>query len=405
MEPWPFADPPNVAVLTTRHILAGLPVLLVSHDLDDGAWQFLTDELVVPADGRVVGLGQMIERDASLAELADLPAGWQARRERLGAAWVRRPETATQPRPARRWTRRRVLLGIALLAAVLVLAVGVTLDRLSPYAVIVPSRAERTAKYHDQFPASFGLTADHLDVEVEPEFYLRGYFLHAKGPAHGTVVLLHGHGSCKESMYPLAKLLSEHGYNSLAYDSRGHGESGGQYCTYGYYEHHDCSKYVDEAQRQFGPLGPLAIMGQSFGGAVALQTLAADHRLRCGVVESTFATLRGVVQSDARRWLHVSLPSQVDRVLRRAGEIAHFPATDISPEHAAGAVQCPVLVIHGTADERIPLTDGQRIYQGLHAPGCEWYPVPGAGHEGLWHTAGHEYEGRILDFLARYEQP
>ena len=316
------------------------------------------------------------------------------------------PSTITpEPAAAGRRNWRRIVLGLALLAVALVLAAGATLYKLAPYAVIVPGRLERTAKYHDQYPANLGLNAEHLDVEVEPELYLRGYFLHAKGPAHGTVVLLHGHGSCKESVYPLAKLLSEHGYNSLAYDSRGHGESGGQYCTFGYYEHRDCSRYVDEAERWFGPLGPLAIQGKSFGGAVAVQTLAADHRFRCGVVESTFANLRGVVQSDARRWLRFSWPSIIDSTLHRAGEIAHFPAENISPETAAGDIQCPVLIVHGTADERVPPSDGERVFQHLRAPGCEWYPVPGAGHGGVWRKGGAEYERRLLDFLAQHGLP
>ena len=316
------------------------------------------------------------------------------------------PSTVTpEPRVRRRWTWKRIVFSLALLAVVLVLAAGATVYKLAPYAVIVPGRSERTVKYSGRFPADLGLIADHLDVEVEAGLSLRGYFLHAKGPARGTVVLLHGHGSCKESVFPLAKLLSEHGYNSLAYDSRGHGESGGQYCTFGYYEHGDCSRYVDEAERQVGPLGPLAIQGQSFGGAVAVQTLAADHRFRCGVVESAFANLRGVVQSDARRWLRFSWPSMIDSTLHRAGEIARFPAESISPETAAGDIQCPVLVIHGTADQRVPWSDGERIFQHLRAPGCEWYPVPGAGHGGVWHKGGSEYERRLLDFLAQHGLP
>ena len=46
---WPFADPRNVAVITTRQVFReGLPVLLVTHDEDDGDWQFVcgtTNEL------------------------------------------------------------------------------------------------------------------------------------------------------------------------------------------------------------------------------------------------------------------------------------------------------------------------------------------------------------------------
>jgi hypothetical protein len=84
MEDWPFEAPPNTAALTTSDVLeANAPILHVAHDADDGGWQFLPGGAVNPAEARVV--------DPSLLELADLPEGWQAWRERVGAEWKRRP--------------------------------------------------------------------------------------------------------------------------------------------------------------------------------------------------------------------------------------------------------------------------------------------------------------------------
>lgn len=41
-ETWPFDDPPNRRCYTTVHVLENNdPILLVTHDADDGAWQFL----------------------------------------------------------------------------------------------------------------------------------------------------------------------------------------------------------------------------------------------------------------------------------------------------------------------------------------------------------------------------
>jgi hypothetical protein len=90
---WPFADPPNVAAITMRQIVHdGRPILLVAHDDDDGSWQFLTGEDLDVADGMLVSLKSMVERDPSLVELADLPCGWQAWREQVGAPWKREPQ-------------------------------------------------------------------------------------------------------------------------------------------------------------------------------------------------------------------------------------------------------------------------------------------------------------------------
>lgn len=88
---WPFADAPNTASITTRQVLDGAPVLHVTHDADDGGWQFLCGTSDDPADARVVGLGWMHARDTTLGELADLPEGWRAWRRCPGARWERGP--------------------------------------------------------------------------------------------------------------------------------------------------------------------------------------------------------------------------------------------------------------------------------------------------------------------------
>ena len=92
---WPFADPPNVAVITVTQVLRqGMPVVYVSHDEDDGGWQFLHGGSVTSADAMVVGLKEMIRHDPSLAELADLPLGWCAERQTMGSKWNRRLKAA-----------------------------------------------------------------------------------------------------------------------------------------------------------------------------------------------------------------------------------------------------------------------------------------------------------------------
>jgi hypothetical protein len=65
-------------------------VTYVSHDVEDGAWQFPGDSMS-DGGGRVLScLYHPIDRDPSLAELADLPLGWYAERGKVGEPWVRR---------------------------------------------------------------------------------------------------------------------------------------------------------------------------------------------------------------------------------------------------------------------------------------------------------------------------
>ena len=86
---WIFDEPPNLAVITLKRILnEDKSVLHVIHD-EDGDWQFLDGQFVAEEDAMVVGLGNMLKFDPTLAELADLPKGWLAERSVVDGDWQR----------------------------------------------------------------------------------------------------------------------------------------------------------------------------------------------------------------------------------------------------------------------------------------------------------------------------
>ena len=87
---WKFLDPPNVAVFTHRQIMKGEEwIAYVSHDDDDGCWQFLGPGNAREEDASTVGLKEIFDLDNSIGELADLPEGWHAWREAPSEPWRR----------------------------------------------------------------------------------------------------------------------------------------------------------------------------------------------------------------------------------------------------------------------------------------------------------------------------
>lgn len=88
---WPFAEPHNAAVFTTsRHLYGGEPILLVSHERG-GDWQLLCGDVQENERCIVICLACAYLRDTTIGALADLPAGWEARRDKPTGAWVRYP--------------------------------------------------------------------------------------------------------------------------------------------------------------------------------------------------------------------------------------------------------------------------------------------------------------------------
>jgi hypothetical protein len=87
---WPLSDPPKTAAISLRRILLeGQPIRLVTHDVEDGSWQFLDGKEVKEEDALVVGLDTVLVHDPSVAAVADLPLGGHAWRDSPEAEWTR----------------------------------------------------------------------------------------------------------------------------------------------------------------------------------------------------------------------------------------------------------------------------------------------------------------------------
>jgi hypothetical protein len=92
MTEWKFRDPPNVAVIASRKAVTGGEwIARVSHDAEDGGWQFHIADTgpLNDADAMVVSLRNIVQLDESVTELADLPLGWHAWRDSKVTPWQR----------------------------------------------------------------------------------------------------------------------------------------------------------------------------------------------------------------------------------------------------------------------------------------------------------------------------
>ena len=88
---WPFKDLPDRPVYTTRFVLdKDYPILVVSHD-PDGEWEFLCGTTDKPKDAREILLGEVLDLDERVREVADLPVGWRAWRSDPGGPWMQGP--------------------------------------------------------------------------------------------------------------------------------------------------------------------------------------------------------------------------------------------------------------------------------------------------------------------------
>jgi uncharacterized protein len=208
-------------------------------------------------------------------------------------------------------------------------------------------------------------------VDLDVGIHLVGWMFRTEQPRRGLLVYLHGLGDNRASGISIAQHFNALGFDVLAYDSRAHGESGGDACTYGFYEKKDLSRAIDKLGG-----GPIVAFGVSLGAGIALQAAAEDPRIALVVAVAPISDLR---TASAERAPFFASRANIDKAFRIAEAEAGFRADEVNPAAAAAKIHAPVLVIHGANDDQTPPAHSERVYRALAGP-KKLVLVPGADH-------------------------
>lgn len=297
------------------------------------------------------------------------------------------------------------ILAIVLIFLVLFMVViSTVLLVIGPVMLLQPHR--RTREYYKHIttilhPLDIGLQHEQLTLKTAEGIALNCWLIRAKDRPRGTVIFLHGVSECMIVGLPLTRRLHDEGYHVFLYDSRRHGDSGGHFCTYGFYEKHDTTTVMNALlARTDLEVGRIGLFGTSMGAAVAIQVAALDCRVAGVVAESGFATLRGVYDEYQKRMVKLPWHYLRNLVIRRSEVIAHFKASAVSPLEAVRNVHVPIFFLHGTADNLIKARYTERVFANANEPKELWL-IEGARHNDMAEVGGEEYYRRILGFFNR----
>ena len=292
------------------------------------------------------------------------------------------------------------------LIAFFLLGAGFVVENVFPYMGIKPWRmapAENQWRFPNGYRLEdFGLKGEKKTIRTADGLVLSAWLIHSNlDTSYAVVTQLHGISNCKETNLPRAKVLADSGYSSLLLDLRAHGESEGEYCTFGYYEKNDLQA-VSDSLANWLPGCRQGIWGASLGGAIALQARAVEPRFAFGIIESTFDEYPKVAEEYGADYMFGMRPKWLlNRVLHKAGAIAHFDPYAVLPVKAAAQINRPVLFLHGDKDPRIPMEFNKRNFDAVQNQQKQWVTVAGAGHNNLWAKDGEHLKKEVNNFLAR----
>jgi len=284
-----------------------------------------------------------------------------------------------------------ILLSVSLIS---VLIVG-------PKMIVVPHK-RKPDYYQEKFgfshPSHIGLKYKECSLKTEDGLSLSYWVINNQGSKElsGTIIYLHGITDSKVSGLNYARQLIEYCHSIFLIDMRHHGNSEGEYCTFGYHEKKDVVTLIDRIKNE-SPDRKIILLGVSMGAAIAIQTAAIDKRVDKVVAIAPFYDLFSIALDHQVRKIGVKSKILLRLVLRRAEHLAKFKASDVSPANDIPKIKVPILIVHGENDRSVKREYPARLKE--MNVNARLITVPGAGHVDVLEKGGKMYLEQILEFI------
>ena len=235
-------------------------------------------------------------------------------------------------------------------------------------------------------------------------WYIPAYSNAIGKPSTKTIILSHGYGANREEnwvpMYDVAELLHHLNYNVIMFDY-GYASKTNLYpATWGSEEQQQLKATVGLAEKKGAE--QIIVWGFSMGAGTALQAALTDTRIDGLILDSMF----------------VPSPDSLYTNLQQIANVPKYPTTwilsKILPiwtnhyfdDKASQMIMnhqydIPLLIIHGTNDDKADYQIAQQIYMQQKDERTEFWLIENGFHELLFRKNPTEYMGHVTQFLAK----
>lgn len=244
-------------------------------------------------------------------------------------------------------------------------------------------------------------SAETLFVTTEDGYRLKAAAFAPETESSRWALLLHGYTGWKEELYPIAFQYVKQGYHVLVPDMRCSGESEGDFIGMGWTDRLDNQLWLSEILSR-DEHAQIVIHGQSMGASCALMMTGEElpAQVRAIVSDCAYTDAWQMFAKQMADWF--SLPSfplldSMNLMLQLRGG---YDLKDASAISAIKNTSLPILIIHGEADDMIPVSMAYELYDAA-AGEKELLIIPGAGHAQAADKNPKLYYDTVFGFLEK----
>jgi dipeptidyl aminopeptidase/acylaminoacyl peptidase len=249
-------------------------------------------------------------------------------------------------------------------------------------------------------PSTQGIQFEDVSFTSEDGLTLPGWYM-ASNDNNKAILLVHGRGANRTEGMRYAKPLIAAGYNVLAFDMRHPRQEPNILSTMSYHEKKDVTAALNFLEKDKN-IKHIGIMGFSMGAATGIIVMAKDPRVKVGVFSGGYANGMDVLAEQGKK--NHGLPRYplmpvVEKLFEWRGEL---DADEINPESYISQISPrPVYIMHGTADQTVDFSHGQRLFKAAKEPKLFWQ-AQGGRHTRLWQHDKDKAESSVVAFFNQY---
>lgn len=271
----------------------------------------------------------------------------------------------------------------------------------SNQANIIKINKKNLEDNRDKWLATIKDYTKEISVTSKDGLKLFGNIYEQKIPTNKWIILVHGYQSSENKSKTLGAGFYKLGYNVLTYSLRGHKPSEGKYISMGSKDSEDLLAFVNLII-SINPKSEITLHGTSMGGATVLNASGKilPENVKSIIDDCGYADLWKIFKKELR--LRFNLPSfPVLYMANIMGYIkSNITISSIKPIEEVEKSAIPIMFIHTTGDDFVPVSDAYSMYDAKEHGYKEKYIINGFGHADAV-FADSDYFKRIDAFIKK----
>lgn len=243
-----------------------------------------------------------------------------------------------------------------------------------------------------------------IKITARDGISLIGHWVPQENPKR-IIIAMHGwRSSWTNDFCLISEFWEKNGCSVLYAEQRGQGNSGGDFMGFGPIERYDCLSWTQWVSLHYGQDIPVYLAGVSMGAATVLMAsgLELPRNVHGILADCGFTSPLAIWKHVATDNLHLSF--RLGSILassmysRKTSEDAAGYSTLEALQHC----KVPVLLIHGSDDNFVPVEMAYENYKACAAP-KKLLIVPGADHAMSYYVDTATYEATLLAFWMQFD--